>query len=237
MMSYNTEARTYEETGLNSYLVRVFTKMGLGLLVTALVAAVSYFSGFYYTFMSSLGGMGYLLLVIVEFGVVIGLSSRLTTMQTTTANLLFYVYAAITGFTFTSILYTFDVGVVGIAFAFSAVLFFSCAIIGHTTNRDLSRFSTIFMGGLIALILASVFAMFIPALANSLVLTYIGIILFMGLTAWDMQRVKQLYYVTNGEGQVGENLAVYGAFELYLDFINIFLYVLQIFGSSRNSRN
>ena len=237
MMSYNTEARTYEQSGLNSYLVRVFTKMGLGLLVTALVAAVSYFSGFYYTFMNSLGNVGYLMLVVVEFGVVIGLSTRLMTMKTTTANLLFYIYAAITGFTFTSILYSFNVGVVGIAFAFTAVLFFSCAIIGHTTNRDLSQFSTIFMGGLIALILASVFAMFIPALANSLVLTYIGIILFMGLTAWDMQRVKQIYYGTNGEGQIGENLAVYGAFELYLDFIDIFLSVLQIFGNSRNSRN
>lgn len=237
MMEYNTNAQTYEQTGLNSYLVRVFTKMGLGLLVTAAVAAISYFSGFYYTFMSSLGGMGYLLLVLVEFGVVIGLSRGLTTMSTTTANLLFYVYSGITGFTFTSILYAFNVGVVGIAFAFAAILFFSCAIVGHTTNRDLSRFSTIFMGGLFALILASVLGMFIPAIANSLVLTYIGIILFMGLTAWDMQRVKQLYYVSNGDGQVGENLAVYGALELYLDFINIFLYVLQIFGSGRNSRN
>ena len=115
------------------------------------------------------------------------------------------------------------------------MLFGSCAVIGATTHRDLSQFSTLLMGGLITLVIASIASIFIPALRDSLFLSYLGVIIFLGLTAWDMQRIKSMYYSVGGYGQLADNLAIYGAFELYLDFINIFLYVLRIFG--RNSNN
>ena len=115
------------------------------------------------------------------------------------------------------------------AFAFAAVLFFCCAIIGHTTNVDLSKFGGLMIGGLIALVITSIVSMFIPALRDGLLISYVGVILFLFLTAWDMQKIKGFYYGVE-EGRLKNNLAIYGAFELYLDFLNMFLYLLRILG-------
>lgn len=235
MTNFNTQARGFAQDDVNTYLVKVFTKMGLGLAVTALVAAVCYFTNAWYYWYSLTGGIGTIILVLAQFGVVIGLSSQITTMKSSTANLLFLAYAALTGFTFSTLVYVYTTASVFGAFLFAAVLFGSCAVIGATTHRDLSQFSTLLMGGLITLIIASIASIFIPALRDSLFLSYLGVIIFLGLTAWDMQRIKSMYYSVGGYGQLADNLAIYGAFELYLDFINIFLYVLRIFG--RNSNN
>ena len=157
-------------------------------------------------------------------------------MSTNTATGLFYGYAVVTGLTFSTLFYAYDASTIAISFLFTAVVFFSCAIIGRFTNVDLSRFSGIMMGGLVALILVSILGMFIPAIGNSLLLSYVGILLFCGITAWDMQRIMSLYYQTNGGyGQTGANLAIYGAFELYLDFINLFLRILSVFGNRRRN--
>lgn len=232
MSEFNTQTRGYAQDDINAYLIKVFGKMGLGMLVTALVAAITYFTGAYYYFYMTTGSIGTILLCVVQFGVAFYFSSKITTMQTSIANILFYVYAAITGFTFSTLVSGYGLGSVFGAFAFSAVLFGSCAVIGYTTHRDLSKFSTLLMGGLIALVVASILSIFIPALRNSLVISYLGVLIFLGLTAWDMQKVKSMYYQVGGYGQVAENMAIFGAFQLYLDFINIFLYVLQIFGGS-----
>ena len=91
------------------------------------------------------------------------------------------------------------------------------------------------MGGLIALVITTLVSMFVPVLRDSLLISYIGIVIFLVLTAWDMQRIKQIYWQVGDSGTVGENMAVYGAFELYLDFLNIFLYVLRILGNRRDN--
>ncbi len=236
MSEFNTQTRGFAQDDVNAYLVKVFGKMGLGLAVTAIVAAVCYFTNAWYYWYSMTGAIGSIILIVAQFGVVIGLSAKITTMRTSTANVLFLAYAALTGFTFSTLLYVYTEGAVFGAFLFSAVLFGSCAVIGATTNKDLSKFSTLIMGGLIALIVASIASIFIPALRNSLVISYIGVIIFLALTAWDMQKIKSTYYSVGGSGQVADNLAIYGAFELYLDFINVFLYVLRILGS-RSSKD
>lgn len=232
MSEFNTQTRGFAQDDVNAYLVKVFSKMGLGLLVTALVAAITYFTGAFYYFYAATGSIGSIILIVVEFGVVIYLSSKITTMSTSTANILFLVYAAITGFTFSTLLYAYTAGVVFGAFAFSAVLFGSCAVIGYTTHRDLSKFSTLLMGGVIALIVASILSIFIPSLRDSLIISYIGVLVFLGITAWDMQKIKSMYYQVGYSGQLADNMAIYGAFQLYLDFINIFLYVIKILGRS-----
>lgn len=232
MSEFNTQTRGFAQDDVNAYLVKVFSKMGLGLLVTALVAAITYFTGAFYYFYAATGSIGSIILIVVEFGVVIYLSSKITTMSTSTANILFLVYAAITGFTFSTLLYAYTAGVVFGAFAFSAVLFGSCAVIGYTTHRDLSKFSTLLMGGVIALIVASILSIFIPSLGDSLIISYIGVLVFLGITAWDMQKIKSMYYQVGYSGQLADNMAIYGAFQLYLDFINIFLYVIKILGRS-----
>lgn len=235
MSEFNTQTRGYASDSVNAYLVKVFSKMGLGLLVTAIVAALSYYTNAYYYYYSMTGGMGTIILVIAQLGVVMGLSTKITTMQTSSANLLFLAYSALTGFTFSTLLYVYSGFTVFGAFAFTAVLFGSCAVIGATTHRDLSQFSTLFMGGIIALVVASIASMFIPALRDSLLISYVGILLFLGITAWDMQKIKSMYYSVGGYGQLADNLAIYGAFSLYLDFINIFLYVIRILGSRNDN--
>ena len=241
MSEFNRDQTVYvnEQAGLKDYIVGVFKKMGIALLITAASAYGLYASNLIGRMaMSSPGilSMLYMLAIAVEFGIVIYLSSRLTTMSTNTATGLFYGYAVVTGLTFSTLFYAYDASTIAISFLFTAVVFFSCAIIGRFTNVDLSRFSGIMMGGLVALILVSILGMFIPAIGNSLLLSYVGILLFCGITAWDMQRIMSLYYQTNGGyGQTGANLAIYGAFELYLDFINLFLRILSVFGNRRRN--
>ena len=241
MSEFNRDQTVYvnEQAGLKDYIVGVFTKMGIALLITAASAYGLYASNLIGRMaMSSPGilSMLYMLAIAVEFGIVIYLSSRLTTMSTNTATGLFYGYAVVTGLTFSTLFYAYDASTIAISFLFTAVVFFSCAIIGRFTNVDLSRFSGIMMGGLVALILVSILGMFIPAIGNSLLLSYVGILLFCGITAWDMQRIMSLYYQTNGGyGQTGANIAIYGAFELYLDFIHLFLLILSVFGNRRRN--
>lgn len=238
MSEFNrTETFVNEAEGLKSYITGVFVKMGIAVLITALVSFGTLFAVVRTGLINS-GAFSIVLIVamIAQFGVCIGLSSKITTMQTGTATALFYGYAALTGLTFSVLGLNFSIYEMFMAFAFASVMFFSCAVIGHTTNVDLSKFSGILIGGLVALILATVVSMFVPAFRNGLLISYIGVILFLFITAWDIQKIKGYYYGTQGGyGQMGANLAIYGAFQLYLDFINIFLYVLRIMGS-RSSR-
>ena len=221
------------------YLTKVFTKMGIALVVTAVTAYAVYYNIMSGGFMLSIlgSGFGMIAMFAIQFGVVTYLSTHLAKMNPSTCTTLFYVYAVITGITFSTLFLVYELGTIFVAFGFTAVMFFACAVIGHTTNVDLTKFSGLLIGGLIALVVASVASFFIPALRDSLIISYIGILVFLGLTAWDVQKLKSYYYQTNGDGTLQSNLAVYGAFQLYLDFINIFLYVLRILGRNSNSRN
>ncbi len=229
----------YEAAGgdIRTYMNKVFSTMALGLGVTAAVAFFGFYSMIY-------GGIIYklfmtvpffsIILVIAEFGIVFSLSSGLTRLSPSACRGLFLAYSAITGLTFSVLPLAYGLGNVFVAFLFAAVLFVCMSIIGHTTNVDLSRFSGLMMGGLLALVVVSILSIFIPALRESMMIGYLGLILFLGLTAWDIQRIKRFYYA--GYGDMRENMAIYGAFQLYLDFINIFLYVVRILGNSRNNR-
>ena len=244
-MSEFNQSQTYVNeagTTLNAYITKVFTMMGIAVLITAAVAFAGYMSlingGLLYNaYMSGAISIGYIVCMIAQFGVCIFLSLRITKMETRTATILLYAYAALTGVTFSVLPMAFDIATVFTAFAFAAVMFFCCAVIGHTTSVDLTKFSGLLVGGLIALVVATVASIFIPALRDSLAISYIGVLLFLVITAWDMQKIKQFYYGTQGGiGTLGGNLAVYGAFQLYLDFINLFLRILRILGSRSNRK-
>ena len=238
MSEYNNY-EAYESAGesLRTYINKVFIKMASALVLTAAVAFLGYRSlftgGILYKLMLG-SNFGFIAILIVQIGVVIGLSAGLRKLSPAAANILFYVYAAITGVTFSVLPLAFEISTIFTAFLFAAVLFGSCAVIGHTTNVDLSRFSGLLVGGLIALIITSVISIFVPALRNNLIISYLGLAIFLGLTAWDMQKIKRYYYGTQEGTAMRANLATYAALDLYLDFINIFLRVLQILG--RNSR-
>ncbi len=124
------------------------------------------------------------------------------------------------------------------AFAFAAVLFISCAVIGYTTRVDLTRFSGLFMGGLIAIILVSIVGMFFRSFfwGMNLYISYFGVLLFLGITAWDVQKLKNSYNMVSYDSEFAEKYSIIGALQLYLDFINIFLYIVRILGNSRSRR-
>lgn len=240
MSEYN-RVYTADQT-LQQYITKVFAIMGSGLVITALVAGFGYWSlitgGWLYRIYSNyaLYNIFFFGSMIAQIVICVSLGRGVMTMQNSRARFLFYLYSALTGVTFSILPLAFGTATVFTAFAFSAVMFISCAVIGHFTRTDLSKFSGILMGGIFALVLVSVLGMFIPAIGNSLMISYLGIAIFMGLTAWDMQKIKAFYYQSAGNETLTGNLAVYGAFELYLDFINIFLYVLRLF-AARSSRD
>lgn len=241
MSEFNTSnVYTTQPDGLRTYLTRVFGNMAAALGITAFIAVLGTMSimngGVFYQVLVNAPWVSWLLL-IAEFGVVIAMSNGLTRWSTGTIRILMFVYAAITGITFSVLPLTYGIENTFEAFLFAAALFVGCAIIGKFTKVDLTKFSGLFMGALFALVIMSLLSLFIPFLRNGLLMGYLGLIIFLALTAWDVQRISNLYYQM-GEGSVRDNIAIYGAFELYLDFINVFLYVLRILGgSSRNSRN
>ena len=240
-MSEFNQSNIYERdetSGLKAYITKVFTIMGGGLALTGFVAWQGYKSlmlgrGFIANLFYGFPQIAWILL-IAEFGIVIGLSAGLRKMSTGLATGLFLAYALITGLTFSYIPFLYGIHTVFTAFVYAAVLFVSCAIIGHTTSVDLSRFTGLLFGALLAVVIVSVLGIFIPALRGSLLIGYAGLIVFLGLTAFDMQKIKQYYYVP--DEKIKGNLAVYSAFQLYLDFINILLYILRILGNSKSRR-
>lgn len=240
MSEYNRPGTAYTyESGvtLNQYIRKVFALMAGGLAITTVIAALGFFSfangGIVYNILS-VGRFLPIILVLVQFGLAIALSAGISRFSTGTCTALFFVYSAITGLTFSILPMVYGISTVFTAFLFAAVLFVCCAVIGYTTNVDLTKFSGLLMGALLALVIMTVISMFVPVLRNSLFIGYAGLLIFLALTAYDMQKIKQFYYGTAEGDTIRANLAVYSAFQLYLDFINIFLYILRILGNRRD---
>ena len=235
-----------EQAGLKAYITKVFTHMGIGLTITAAVAYLFYHSLVTrgtlarIVFFSDFAFFIQIGLLISQFVLVISLNAAITRLSKGACNALFLTYAAVSGVTFGVIPLAYGVGVVFQAFVFAAILFISCAVIGHVTNVDLTKYQGVLLGGLFALIIASVVSIFIPALRDNLLIAYFGLFIFMiGLfifmiyTAFDIQRIKQFYYMTVDGTDQRDKLAIYGALQLYLDFVNMFLYLLRILGRRR----
>ena len=242
MSEFNRSEYVSQSESLQNYILNVFTHMGVGLALTAATAFTCYLSlirgGIMYSFVFNGYPATMILMAVVQIGICIFLSVRLTKMNNATAMGLFYVYAVITGITFSTLPLYFGIVTMFQAFVFTALMFGSCVVIGKTTHVDMTRFSGLLLGGLIAIIAATVLQIFIPALRTdsfTLVICFAGIGIFLLLTIFDMQRIKQFYYSTPEGSLLRDNLAVYGAFQLYLDFINIFLKVLRIL-ASRNRK-
>ena len=240
MSEYNRPgtAYTYESGAtLNQYIRKVFALMAGGLAITTAIAAFGFFSfangGIVYQILAA-GRFLPIVLVLVQFGVAIAMSAGISRFSTGTCTALFFIYSAITGMTFSILPMVYGISTVFTAFLFAAVLFVCCAVIGYTTNVDLTKFSGLLMGALLALVIMTVISMFVPVLRNSLFIGYAGLLIFLALTAYDMQKIKHFYYGTAEGDTIRANLAVYSAFQLYLDFINIFLYILRILGNRRD---
>lgn len=170
-------------------------------------------------------------LLFAELGLVFAISGAINRLSLTTATLLFILYSALTGVTFSSIFVVYTMSSIGKVFFITAGTFAAMAFVGYTTRRDLSKMGGILFMALIGLIIATVVNLFIKSSGLELVLSYIGVLVFVGLTAWDTQKIKVMLAQQYDISETSQKLALLGALELYLDFINLFLYMLRIFGS------
>ena len=211
----------------NKIMPKVFGWMFIGLLVT-------FFTGYYLslhpeTMVKIFGTWSLILIIIIELALVIFLSARITKMKPATAIISFIIYSAVSGLTFSTIFVTYELGSIMYVFLLAAIIFAVFALIGATTKTDFTKVGPYLLIGLIAIIICSIINIFLNNSTFDLIVTIIAIGIFVIYTAYDVQQIKKL----NELSLIPEdNLAIYGALELYLDFINLFLRLLQLFGSS-----
>ena len=170
-------------------------------------------------------------LIIAEFALVIGISAAINRLSLPTATMLFVLYSAINGVMLSSVFLIYTASSIASVFFITAGTFAVMAFIGYTTKTDLTSMGKIIMMALIGLIIASLVNVFLVKSSGfDLILSYVGVLIFVGLTAYDSQKIKQMLLKAPDAGEGAQKLALLGALSLYLDFINLFIYLLRIFG-------
>jgi len=220
---------------VNSFVRSVYNWMAIGLGITGVVAyGVANSPGVTEViFGSQLVFFG---LIIAQLAMVYMISARIQRMQASTATMLFIVYSALNGATLSSIFLVYAQSAITSTFFICAATFTACSVYGWTTRRDLTTMGGFLTMGLIGIVIASVVNMFIQSSAVSTIVSYIGVLVFVGLTAYDTQDIKNMALSQPGDIDAGavRKGAILGALKLYLDFINLFLMLLRIFGSGRD---
>lgn len=214
---------------LRKHVMRTFLWMFGGIIISAIVAFFTYSSDFILVIYSNTFFI--IGLFIAQIGVAIAFSTRLMKFSITTARLLFIVYAALLGFTLSSILILYVPGDIVIAFGVTSIYFASLSAIGFTTKINLLRFGPLLYISLFVIIIVEVIMMLMGVGLDSMLLSGICILLFSMITAYDVQKMKALYDKNAENPSMLEKLSVYSAFELFLDFINLFIYILRMLGN------
>ena len=230
-MDYNNYDRGYAEPSMNAsdYMTRTYRWMASGLLITFAMAYITATTPLIYL-VDSL----YLVLTIAELALVFVLSSRVQNMSVDAARATFFGYALLNGMVLSYYFIAFSVGTLVMAFLATAVYFGLMAVYGTTTHKDLTGWGPRLMMGLVALIVTSLIGMLFGfGFGGSVLYCGIGLVLFMLLTAYDTQKLQQMYAYYAGDPELAEKASIYGALTLYLDFINIFLYVVRLLGNNR----
>jgi len=220
---------------VNDFVRSVYNWMGVGLALTGLIALYVSSSE---TLMRLVFGNSLLFfgLIIAELALVFSISSRVDKMSAGTATALFVIYSGLNGVTLSFIFLAYARASIVSTFFICSATFLACSIYGWTTKRDLTSWGGFLMMGLIGIVIASLVNMFIRSSAMNMIVSYIGVLVFVGLTAYDTQKLKNMA-VTQPAGldaAVIRKGAILGALSLYLDFINLFLLLLRIFGRGRD---
>ena len=172
-------------------------------------------------------------LIIAELALVFGISGAIHKLSLTTATLMFVLYSVINGATMSFIFLVYTASSIASVFFIAAATFAVMAVFGYFTKTDLSSMGKILLMALIGIIIASIVNVFTKSQGLAIILNYIGVLVFVGLTAYDSQKIKQMLSQAPDAGEGAQKLALLGALSLYLDFINLFLYLLRIFGDRR----
>lgn len=173
-------------------------------------------------------------LIVAEFALVLSLSAAIKRLSLFTATLMFVLYSVINGATLSTIFIIYSQSSIANVFFITAGTFAAMAAFGYFTKKDLSLWGRYLFMGLIGIIIASVVNIFIGSSGMDLIISYLGVLIFVGLTAYDTQKIKEMLMTAPDAGEAMQKLALLGALTLYLDFINLFLHLLRIFGSSRD---
>jgi len=229
---YNkTLASDYSEIdqGLRSYMMRVYNYMATGLLITAIVAFFGASSGFYYSISQS---PLIWVVMLAPIGMVFYLSARISRMSTSTAQIAFWIFSGLMGLSLSYVFLAYTGTSVTRVFLVTSATFGALSFYGYTTKKDISGWGSFLFMGLIGIIFASIVNMFIGSSFMQFAISIIGVLVFAGLTAYDTQQIKEIYY-SGDSAEVSGRKAIMGALRLYLDFINMFILLLQLFGARR----
>ncbi len=224
------------QESLSHYTAKTFGTMFLGLLVTFVVAWLLAYPGQDVLVNTLINAPWVQLVVLVaQLVVVLAMSAMIKKLSPAAAAACFLVYSVLTGLTFSLFFVAYEVPTLALVFGFTALYFGGMAIFGYLTRIDLSRLRTVLVGGLIAIIIFNLLMLFIPGLqvADRIMCT-LGVILFLAFTAYDTQKIKAYYYGFQGDDAMLKKASIISALELYLDFINLFLYLLRIFGKGKD---
>ena len=221
------------DAGLRAHMLSVYNYMASGVLLTGVMAALVAYSGLVMSLINPVTGglslLGYFFM-FAPLGIVLWMSFGINRISTGTAQILFWVYAAMLGVSLSTIFLVYTQGSIATTFFATAAAFAGLSLWGYTTKKDLSAMGTFLIMGLFGLIVAMVINLFLRSSAFDLAISAIGVLIFAGLTAYDTQKIKSIYFQLQGSEFLGK-AAIMGALTLYLDFINMFLFLLRFLGS------
>jgi FtsH-binding integral membrane protein len=234
-MTTETVIKTRAEVLVSDYVRSVYNWMGIGLAVTGFVA---YYVSTNEALIRLVFGNPLLLIVlfIAQLGLVFSIAGRVDRMSAGTATALFVIYSGLNGVTLSSIFLVYAQSSIVSTFFICAATFIACSLYGWATKRDLTSLGGFMVMGLIGILIASLVNLFIKSSGLSVIISYIGVFVFIGLTAYDTQKIKNMAMTqpANLDGAVIRKGAILGALSLYLDFINLFLMLLSLLGQRRN---
>ncbi len=228
-------AGVYVDEGLRAYMLKVYNYMTVALAVTGLASYIMFQLTFDNGQLTQLGQSIFgspmlFVLMLAPLGLVVYLSARVNKMSVPTAQKVFFAYAALLGVSLAPIFAYYTTSSITHVFFITAATFGSLSIYGYTTKRDLTGLGTFMTMGLFGIIIASIVNLFIADSFLSFIISIIGVIVFAGLTAYDTQKIKHMYSAADGSG-TQERKAILGALALYLDFVNMFMMLLHLFGN------
>jgi FtsH-binding integral membrane protein len=230
------------DQGLRAFMLAVYNHMALGVAITGAVALGAFLMAVNQVDGQIVGLTGFgqaifnsplkWVVILSPLAVVLWMSFGAERMTAATARTLFYLYAALVGLSLSVLFLVYTGNSIARVFFVSAATFGALSLYGYTTKRDLSAMGSFLMMGLFGLIIASIVNLFLASSAMEFVITLAGVLIFAGLTAWDTQKLKSIY-LEGGSHQEMEKSAIFGALNLYLDFINLFLFMLRMLGDRR----
>lgn len=218
------------DAGLRQFLLSVYNYMGAGLVLTGVVAYGAAETGLYASLVQT--PLLFWVIVLAPLALVFLLSFRIEKMGLGAAQTAFWTYAGLVGLSLAGIFLMYTGVSIARTFFITAATFLAMSLYGYTTRADLARFGSFLMMGLFGIIIAGVVNLFLASSALQLAISVIGVIVFVGLTAYDTQRIKEIYLVSDNSAVAGKK-AIMGALALYLDFLNLFILLLQLTGNRR----